>query len=363
MKKETIRWQGHGAEALESLLRHYLAQTSLDLKSPLPTTRALAERFAVANTTAYRVLLKLHAADLLWRTANGRFYPAGSRALLEKPSPFACLLRRLETWSMMYEGVMRGFSQVCGKSRRGMLFIHNESLVQHPDLAHPPTFAPSRLQENALKEFVRCHATSIDGILLDHAWSDPVLARFEKEFRNAVVVCRPTSLRFLSTVQTDFRQAALLALGHLLARGFKEVWLAVPFRNDTTVDLMIDNAIAASRELGLPLARRNIHVVATPAEQTRFIERLRRATHRVGVFCPEDNVTRILHKRLRSAGLPCPEKVGLLSGFGTASVRQRDISSIHCDFEAIGRQAAEVLNSGRRQHVVLPPRLQTGQTT
>lgn len=363
MKKATIRWQGHGAAELEPLLRRHLSQPPRDLKVPLPTTRTLAEGFAVANTTAYRVLLKLHAEGLLWRTENGRFYPAGSRALLEKPKPFACLLRRIEAWSMMYEGIMRGFSQVCGRGRRGMLFVHNESLVQHPDLAHHPTFAPSRLQENALQEFVHCHAASIGGVLLDHAWSDTVLARFEKELRNAVVVCRPTSLRFLSSVQADFRQAALLALGHLLARGFREVWLAVPFRNDTTVDLMIENAAVVSRELGMPVARRNILGAATPAEQIRLIERLRRATGRVGVFCPEDNVTRILHERLRAGGLACPEKVGLLSGFGTASVRQRGISSIHCDFETIGRQAAEVLNSGRRQHVVLPPRLQAGQTT
>jgi DNA-binding LacI/PurR family transcriptional regulator len=363
MKTNPIRWEGRGAAELESLLRRLLDGASLELESPLPTTRDLARRFGIANTTAYRVLLKLRMEGRLWRHENGRFFPAGARELLEKPRPFACLLRRLETWSTMYEGVMAGFSQVCGQNHRGMLFIHNESLVQHSDLLHPPSFAAPELQKRALKEFVRHHVTASGGVLLDNAWNDAVLGEFADGLRNGVVVCRPTSLPFLSSVHTDYQKVALMAIGHLLARGYREIWLAVPFRNDATVDLVIEHSTAAARELGLSIDPRNILSAGTPPEQARLVRRLKTAAGRVGLFCPEDNVTRILYDRISAAGLACPKKIGLLSGFGTLPVRERGITSVECDFEEIGRQAAAVLNDSRLQRVMLPPRLLTGKTT
>ncbi|MDD2707074.1 MAG: substrate-binding domain-containing protein [Verrucomicrobiae bacterium] len=355
--------RGSGASELDLALRQMLSQRHLDRLSPLPSTRDLARKFGISNTTAYRVLLKLLEECLLWRHENGRFYHAEARELIEKPRPLACLLRRLETWSIAYENIMQGFSQVCGQHKRGMLFVHNESLVQHPDLSRPPSYASLQQQRQALKEFSLTHASLTGGVLLDDAWSDSILAEFQDILHNAVVVYRKTSLPFLSNVQVDFKAAALLAVAHACARGYQQLWLAVPFTCDAPVDTMIENVVAAGKEVGCPLPKDRIFSVATPEERAAFVDRLKKQRDRVAVFCPEDNVASLLQKTLQNAGLRCPEQAGLISGMGSAVVQSRNITSVQCDFAALGRKAAEILLQGRQTDTILPQRLLTGGTT
>ncbi|HYD82927.1 MAG TPA: hypothetical protein VEA63_02720, partial [Opitutus sp.] len=62
-----------GDDNLAAQLRRLVADAPND--QPLPTTRALAELFGVANTTVFRLLRGLAAAGEIWQhPTNGRYY-------------------------------------------------------------------------------------------------------------------------------------------------------------------------------------------------------------------------------------------------------------------------------------------------
>src|SRR5258706_11836774 len=83
-----------GAPALATRLLREVADLAPDI--PLPTTREFGRRFRVASATAYRILQKLSEDGEIWQhPTSGRFYPPAARALLDRPKPVACLIRRL----------------------------------------------------------------------------------------------------------------------------------------------------------------------------------------------------------------------------------------------------------------------------
>jgi hypothetical protein len=334
------------------------------VNKPFPTTRAIGVQYGISNATVSRLLNRLYGEGVIWRQENGRYFLKESRRLFERRKPYACLLRKLQYWSRVYQGVMSGLSQAFGDDRALMLFEHNESLVRHVDTAHPPVHAGAAAQREFLTEFFRDRGMGFRGILLDEVWLDDVLKEFSGRLTNAVVVCRPTTVPGLSSVSVDFDSAALLAVGHLYARGFEEIWLAVPFTNSVSVERIQQAAIKAAACLGRPIARENILSVATPADRERFFARLQEADRRTGIFCLEDNMSLILRKMIATAGLKCPTRVGLLSAMGTDLVSDQQISSVRVDFEGIGRAAGAILMSGRKsEHVVIPPRLFRGSST
>jgi len=354
---------GKGVTDLELAVRLLSEQRNWDVQTPLPTTRELGDRYGISNASACRLLKRMGDEKVIWRRENGRYYLNESRRLFERRKPYACLLRKLQNWSRIYQGVMSGFSQVFGRDRASLLFVHNESLVRHADTDHPPVHAGLNAQREALLEFFRDHQDQFGGILFDDVWMDDVLGGFTHQFGNAVIVCRPSRLPELSSVSVDFDAAALLALGHLYARGYEDVWLAVPFAHAAPVDLMSQAAVRAAAMLGRPFPESRIAMVSTPQEREAFVARIQETDKRVGVFCLEDNVSLILWKQFAAAGIACPERVGLLSGMGTAIVTERHISSVQIDFEKIGLTAGEILASGKPRTVLLPPSLSFGETT
>jgi hypothetical protein len=354
---------GKGVADLEMALRVLSERRSWDVQTPLPTTRELGERYGISNASVCRLLKRLDDEKVIWRRENGRYYLNESRRLFEKRKPYACLLRKLQNWSRIYQGVMSGFSQVFGRDRASMLFVHNEGLVRHSDTDHPPVHAGAQAQREALAEFFRDHQDQFGGILLDDVWMDEVLESFAHQLGNAVIVCRPSRLPELSSVSIDFDAAAMLALGHLYARGYEDVWLAVPFTHAAPVDLMREAAVRAAALLGRPLAADRLAMVATPQDREAFVARLRGADRRTGIFCLEDNVSLILWRSLKAAGLDLPGQVGLLSGMGTGIVTERHISSVRIDYEKIGLTAGEILAGGKPRSVTLPPSLYIGETT
>ncbi|MEX2044222.1 MAG: substrate-binding domain-containing protein, partial [Opitutus sp.] len=316
----------------------------------------------VSNASACRVLKRLDQEGAIWRRENGRYYTTQSRRILERRKPYACLIRKLQHWSHMYHAIMSGFSQAFGRNKTSMLFVHNETLVRHADTEHPPLHAGVSAQREALDEFFHHHEGQFAGIVFDDVWLDEALAKYSSHFGNAVVVCRTTSLPELSSVSVDFDASAMMAMAHLFARGYGEIWIAVPFTNSAPVDLMHAAALTAAARLGSPIEPGNVHSVATPAERSRFIGRLKAAKQRVGVFCLEDNMTLILSRDFAGHGIDCPRRVGLLSGMGDI-VAEHGISSIQIDYEAIGRAAGEILSSGQRLIVRHPTQLVLGKTT
>lgn len=262
----------------------------------------------------------------------------------------------------MYQAVMSGFSEAFGRSKGSMLVVHNETLVRHTDTEHPPVHAGLAAQCEALAEFFRDHEDGFAGILLDDVWLDEALAKFSAQLENAVVVCRTTTLPRLSSVSVDFESSALVAMGHLYARGYEEIVIAVPFANSAPVDLMLTAAVKASAQVGSPIDPKNICSAATPAEREKLISRLKSARRRVGVFCLEDNITQVLARAFDEAGLECPRRVGLLAGMGDI-VAAQGISSIKIDYAAIGRAAGKIVTASEYHIVKHTCQLVPGQTT
>jgi DNA-binding LacI/PurR family transcriptional regulator len=153
-----------------------------------------------------------------------------------------------------------------------------------------------------------------------------------------------------------------MALGHLFARGYEEIIVAVPFTNSAPVDLMKDAAIAAARSLGSPIDPRNICSVATPDDRERLIARLKSAKKRTGVFCLEDNICLLLHRAMTRTGIECPARIGLLGGMGDI-VTEHGISSVKIDYHVIGRTAGDILVANEHRQVKLPSELVLRSTT
>lgn len=355
---------GRGMAELEQTLRRLAVTKSWDVQKPLPTTREIGDRYHISNASVCRLLIRLDREGVIWRQdKNGRYFLNESRRLFERRKPYACLLRELQSWSRVYQGIMGGFSQAFGRDRASMLFVHNESLVRHADTAHPPAHAGAAAQRESLAEFFRHHTDEFQGILFDEVWLDEVLQEFSGQIANAVIVCRSTTVPGLSSVGADFDAGALLAIGHLYARGFDEIRIAVPFGASASVTLMTAAASRAAALLGKPIEAKNICSVATPAERYRFTARLKTATGRVGVFCLEDNMSLILREKFEAEGLACPAKVGLISAMGTELVVERRLSSLLVDFKKIGHAAGDILLGGRNETVKIAPGLFTGITT
>lgn len=330
---------------------------------PLPTTRELGHRFGIANTTVFRVLRAMAAAGEIWQhPINGRYYPPGARALLDRPKPVACLFRRLEVASELYRELLEGISAGTGVRRRTMLLWHDERLVNHPDPHEPPVFASTLQQRAILSEFLDRHGAAAGGFVLDHVWSDEALRAHVSRLRPAVVLFRHCDLEEIGNVTVDFLAGALKALAHLLGRGFDHIVYVEPFANDPAVTEFGTALTRAAGELGCE-GRLSSHAAGTPGERSALIERLRGSPGRNALLCPEDNVAALLVEAARSASLQCPGQVGVLSAMGTDFATRAGLSCLRYNYRELGRLAVEALSSDQVERRVLSPQFVAGGTT
>ena len=352
---------GHPEGGLSERLRRLVAGSPPD--RPLPTTRELGTRFGIANTTVFRVLRDMVEAGEIWQhPTNGRYFPPGARALLERPKPVACLIRRLELGSELYRALLEGISAGCGDRQSTMLLWHDQRLVNHPDPQQPPVFATPAQQRAVLREFLDRHADNAGGFLLDHVWSDDALRSHLEELRPAVMLFRTCELEGIGNISIDFRAGALKALAHLLGRGFEHIIFVEPFSGDPAVTEFGGALEKAADELGC--ANRLSRVSATtPKERTALVEKLARGTRRNGLLCPEDNVAALLVNAARDAGLRIPERAGVLSVMGTDFAVRSGLSCVRYDFRVLGRMAVEALGNPPTARHVLPPQFFSGSTT
>ena len=330
---------------------------------PLPTTREFGEQLGVANTTAFRILQKLAQDGEIWQhPVSGRYYPTTARALLDRPKPVACLIRRLELGSEQYRELLEGISLGCGALHRTMLLWHDELLVNHPEPQDPPVFAGVAQQRAILTNFLDRHGAAAGGFVLDHVWSDGALLHVPS-LKPAVVLFRSCTLDGFSNVRADFRSGAFKALTHLLARGYEQIIPVEPFSGDPAVAEFLSALEKAADETGCRDRLSAVVPVTTKAERATLVERLGRAKKRTAIVCSEDNVTLFLTEAVRAAGVACPDRVGLLSVMGTDFATDAGISCLRYDFRAMGRLALDALVSARPMQHVLEPQLQAGATT
>jgi hypothetical protein len=366
MAQPSTRRQSRRSPRAEEDLVLAIRQAVTDAPSdqPLPTTRKFGALLGVTNTSAFRVLQKLTLQGEIWQhPTSGRYYPPTARALLDRPKPVACLIRRLELGSEQYRELLEGISLGCGALHRTMLLWHDELLVNHPEPQEMPTFAPVVQQRAILTDFMGRHGDAAGGFLLDHVWDDEALRLHASRLTPAVVLFRSCKVESLSNVRANFRSGALKALTHLLGRGFEQIIPVEPFSGDPAVDEFMSALEAAAEETGCRNRIGNLATARTERERATLINRMSRATARTALVCPEDNVTTLLHVAARAAGISCPQRMGLLSVMGTDFATRAGISCLRYDFRAMGRLAVDALASAQPTQHVLEPQLFSGTTT
>ncbi|MFK5922038.1 MAG: GntR family transcriptional regulator [Verrucomicrobiota bacterium] len=329
----------------------------------LPTTRALGEKFGVANTTASRVLHRLEQEGLVWKQDNGRYFLESSRQLVHRPKPIACLTRELERWSGVYRAIMAGVSAYTSQRQTALLLWRSESLVSHSDVNLPPQYGSLDQQTTSLQDFERCYGDTHGGVLIDDIWSDKALIEYPDLLKNAVVLYRETGLPGVGNVCIDTESGSLLALTHLLARGYEELWIARPFRGDAAMDALVDDMAALAEKAGSGSLLYHVKEAGNPDERRQLIAETKQTSKRIGIFCPEDNVCKALYRELLDQEVDCPGQVGLLSGMGTSVLAGEEISTLCYDFREMGLRAAEMIYAGAGGQVKLRPELLAKTTT
>ena len=331
--------------------------------APLPTTRELGQRFAVANTTVFRIFEKLVQGGKVWQHPGGRYYPAAARATLHRLKPVACLTRRLELCSQLYRELLEGISSGCGLHQRTMLLWHDDLLVNHPDVTREPVFATPGQQRAILRRFLDRHGETAGGFVLDHVWHDDVIGEFADRLLPGVIMFRVCGIMSVSNIKADFRAGILMALTHLLARSYDRILPIEPFASDPAVEEFLSILSTAGEDLGcrdriLPTAG-----AGTSEQRARLIHRLQESKGRTALLVPEDNIARTLLENIKTAGIACPEKIGLLSGMGTDFAVKAGLSCLRYDFRALGRRAIEALSAKPPAHEALAPQFFAGSTT
>ncbi|MCF6311318.1 MAG: substrate-binding domain-containing protein [Verrucomicrobiales bacterium] len=147
-----------------------------------------------------------------------------------------------------------------------------------------------------------------------------------------------------------------------MARSYDELWVARPFRNDPATDALIASVMEVAEKAGTGSLSCQIKEAATPADRAALVREAAEAECRIGVFCPEDNVTQFLYEELTAQEVPCPSKIGLLSGMGT-DVLDDEISTLFYDFREMGARAAEMLDSGKSEQIKVRPDLRASSST
>jgi DNA-binding transcriptional regulator YhcF (GntR family) len=331
---------------------------------PLPATRTLGDRLGVANTTVYRLLQELTLAGELWQhPTSGRYYPAAARVIFDRPKPVGCLTRRLELASEQYREILEGISARCGTLHRAMLLWHDDLLVNHPVTQESPVFATPQEQPLILASFLDRHGGATGGFILDHVWIDDALRAFGERLQPAVVLFRSCELPNFANVRANFRLGSLMALAHLLGRGYERIVPILPFEGDPAVDEFFAALEAGAVEAGSRHRLDRLARATNNGERDALIESLRGESRRTALVCPEDNVALFLASALKATGLACPDRIGLLSAMGTDFATRAGITHLRHDFRAMGRLAVEALTSDTPVRHVLEPQLIHGTTT
>ena len=348
---------------LESYLRAIAKDAAWPVEQALPTTRIQAKRFRLSASTCLRLQKKLTEEGCFWQHDSGRFYRAGARALLNRPKPLACLLRRLELCGALYRELLEGVSAGAGAAGRPMLMWHDDVLVSHADPDQPPTFADPETQQRLMAGVLQWPRGESDGYILDHVWDDVALRQAADLPKPAVLLYRraPEGTG-LNNVRADFNAAATMALAHLLGRGFERIVPVEPFLGDPAVEEFFEALEQAAISLGC------VHRIAPRVSACGSLERKQLVAglpqnERIALVVPEDHVAVRLHALLTASKRPCPQEVGLLSVMGTEVAKAAGLSRIAYDFRGMGRAAVRQLSGGRGLVEVFPPSLQIGAST
>lgn len=317
-------------------------------------------RNGISNVSAYRVLTELFTSGHFWRAANGRYFLAEARRLLEKPAPVACLFRRLERWTEVGREMMQGVDAGCGELDRAILLVHDQFLFRQTEPTGPASIGADRELHGAIEDFLLVHSERIGGVVLDELWPDRVLAGFQTRLRSGVVIYRRTKLPFLGSVSADVTGAASLVMDHARRQGFDRLALLMPaYAYQPSEEMAAALRLAARRHFPKP----QVFTMDSEGARRKLIADLKRQRRRTLLVVTEDNAATEALEAMRKAGIDVPGWIGLLSTMGSRIASDRSITIAGFDFRKMGEQAARMAVSGDLRRVTLPPTFISGATS
>lgn len=351
--------QRKGVAPLRAFLNKVARDNAWPLLTPLPVTRDLGDRFDISNVSAFRVLAELRDRELLWQAANGRYYRAAARRLIEKPLPVACLLRRLESWTEVGREMLQGVDEACGSMDRAILLVHDRALFQQADPTSPTTSGSLEALREVLEDFLLLHGDRTSGVLLDELWPDDVLAGFEGRLKHAVVLYRRSKLPFVNSVSADTLSAARTVLDLATQRGDREIIIVSP-ASEYRPSIEMEQALKQEAK------RRSIAcrtALSPGAEFSKpFASAAGKKRTRSLIVVTEDNTAVGVLSTMRQAGWSGPENIGLVSTMGSRIAREVGITATGFDFREMGRKAALLAMESAPKSCKIAPRMFIGTT-
>lgn len=353
------------AEKLEQWLIQTGALENECALDPLPTTRALGERFQTSHGTAARILSRLTAEGRLWQHANGRYYPAIAGKVFERPKPIAVLLRRMYTWSALCREVMEGFDRECAEQERPLLLLQHNQLLVEEGPGRVLHVAPEQTQRQMIQEAVLRYGQDVSGYLFDELWSHQQIHEVIGGKYPTATFYRRSKLEDIRSFSVDFEAAAELALRHLLDCGYQRIVLVKPsplalvaIESVNTAEKVFKKKF---RHSGVPV---QILAINKPQQENPFLREISNShSPRTGILCPEDNFALYLAERMKHANIPLGKRHGIISTMGTKQIANTPVSAIRHPFSEIGRACAHYLLTGETTPTQCHPRLVISTST
>lgn len=315
-----------------------------DPSVPLPSTRTLGKLLGTSHVTVAKVLRQMSEQGQLWRSETGRYYPSAAEFIFDAPPPVTCFLRNISAWAGWYTQLMEGMGRACEQSGRGLLLHPIGSLLEQPTPEALPVVLPWQEQVNLLDNLLLRTQDSGQSLILDDLWDDRALAAHADKLQGARILLRPCQLPQIRSVMPNFTQGALLALSHLLARGFEKIWIVRPFPGEV-VDAVTNAFEEAAESIGAESLQLEILDETHGADTAGVIRRLRGQKQRIGIYCVEENFAIALFNALNSAGVKVPQQAGLMAGWGTVSAKHLGLSSLKLDLHHLGSLAVSLEDS------------------
>lgn len=308
---------------------------------PLPTTRALGDRFGVSHVTVSRVLRRLADEGKLWQADNGRFYHPRAADSLAKIRPVSCLVRSINGWAAWYQQIMKGVSLVCEEQDRGIFLNPISALIRQQSPVALATYASTEEQRETFEAYLKRNEERAEFVLLDDAWSDEILCDYGKRLVSPRMLLRPSPCPEIESFYPDYAQGSMLALSHLLGRGFKRFLFVQPYPNYQVprhFQAVFQDAFAS---IGGIDARLEVFETLGSERFPALLAQLAASKERVALICPEDNFSVALLHALHEAAFDLPGKIGLLAAMGSPMLENAHLTRVVVDFCEIGQKAVQ----------------------
>lgn len=308
---------------------------SLPQGTCLPTLGVLGEKFQLHASTIFRLLRDMAAEGVVWQSPAGKFFPLSAQRNTLRGAPLCFIGRETWQWSLLYQEILEGVSEVCSANASPLILLSSRSLVRQEAAVVAPQFASSRSQAADLA----CLASAVPrggaGFLFDHLWSEKALGKTKWPGGERIQLLHGTG-RHAGVLSPDYSACAKMAADFASERRLKKITLVIPFVGDPAIDI----ALSELRRAFTTFSLAEFHYTEIARDDHSF----RKLTSRSDLLlCPEDNVACDLANRLSL--LPINQRPVLLGTQGTGVLHAPNIR-LRIDYRRLGRAAASRILHG-----------------